>query len=459
MTISEQIKSVLTQRAGALAGMEALHATASEGEGRDFTAEEQTAFDGHKSSITTLDAKLDNLKSLERAQATAAVPVATVPGTPVATPETRVIPFKPFPGQAFTRYVGAIAAAKGNMVLAAMLAERWKDQTPEVHAVLDAIARTGMGPAEVYKAAVAAGTTTHATWAGPLIYAQNLTSEFIELLRAETIIGKLPMRSVPFNVSIPRQNSGVAAGWVGEGMSKPVGALSFDRITIPWAKIAVIAVITDELARFSSPSAEMLVRNDMIAAITLFKDQQFIDPAITATANLRPASITNGVTPVASSGITMVQIDDDVRKMMANMAAAGLPLTGLYWIMSPLARLRIQTLHTSQDLPAYPEAQNLMFKGYPVIESNVIPVVAGTPDTTYLVLVNPNEVYHAEDPVIDIGVSTEASIQMDSAPATPPTPLVSLWQQNMVGIKAEQYEYWLRRRLQAVQMLSGFNVE
>ena len=45
---------------------------------------------------------------------------------------------------------------------------------------------------------------------------------------------------------------------------------------------------------------------------------------------------------------------------------------------------------------------------------------------------------------------------MDSAPATPPTPLVSLWQQNMLGIKAERFIYWLRRRDGVVQVISGF---
>src|SRR4029077_15455181 len=83
----------------------------------------------------------------------------------------------------------------------------------------------------------------------------------IELLRAETILGRLNgYRSVPFNIKIPRQTAGATANWVGEGLSKPVSKLVFDQVTLPWAKIAVICVITHELARFSNPSAEQLVR-------------------------------------------------------------------------------------------------------------------------------------------------------------------------------------------------------
>jgi hypothetical protein len=44
---------------------------------------------------------------------------------------------------------------------------------------------------------------------------------------------------------------------------------------------------------------------------------------------------------------------------------------------------------------------------------------------------------------------------MDSAPATPPTPLVSLWQQNLLALKAERYIWWQRRRAPAVQVISG----
>ena len=43
----------------------------------------------------------------------------------------------------------------------------------------------------------------------------------------------------------------------------------------------------------------------------------------------------------------------------------------------------------------------------------------------------------ADDGQTMVDTSKEASLQADSAPATPPTPLISLWQQNLLGIKAE----------------------
>jgi len=64
----------------------------------------------------------------------------------------------------------------------------------------------------------------------------------------------------------------------------------------------------------------------------------------------------------------------------------------------------------------------------------------------------------ADDGSVTIDMSREASLQMDSAPTDPPTAatvLVSLWQQNLVAIKAERFINWLKRRPQAVGWISG----
>jgi HK97 family phage major capsid protein len=289
-----------------------------------------------------------------------------------------------------------------------------------------------------------------------------MTSEFIELLRPATILGRLPFRTVPFNVRIPTQTAGAAAGWVGEGLSKPVQKLDFSSLSIPWAKIAVISVITQELARFSNPAAEMLIRDDLIAAIGQFKDVQLLDPTVTASTGVRPASITNGVTPIAApADMTVAEIDTALVAALMAMNTALMPMTSPRWIMNGSLRIMLQNLRSSQDVPAYPEVASGMLKGYPIIESNNIPVVAGgggSPPTTMLVLVDASQILHAEDPVIDVQMSTEASLQMDSAPATPPTPLVSLFQQNLLAIKAEQYEYWVKRRSAAVQVIDDFPI-
>ena len=486
MSLNIRIKKLRADRAAILAKSVGLSDKASK-EDRLFTDDEQKEFDGYLAEVGTLDKNLEALLAQERLLAISADPVQQPGNDPNLipnTPDPRYAPgtergfggvrlldptvkFNPFPGQAFTRYVMAIANSRGSMATAMQIARRWENETPEVFKVLEAHNLTGMKMTEamVQRAAVAAGTTQNPTWAAPLIWATNMTSEFIELLRPLTFLGRLNLRTIPFNVRIPRQTSGALVSWVGEGQSKMVTKMDFDAITVPWAKMATIVVITQELARFSNPAAEMLVRDDLLAAIAQFKDQQFIDPTVAPVANLKPGAITYGLPAqnvIPSSGVTFAAIITDITKLVIAMSNQNLPMQNMVWLMSPAAKMIIQSVRTTMDMWAFPEMRvgDGTLWGWPIITSNNIPTSTATPGPAGLspiVLMDQSLVYYATDNGIDIETSTEASLQMDSAPTTPPTPLVSLWQQNMLGIKAEEYNYWLRRRDAAVGMITGFN--
>jgi len=212
------------------------------------------------------------------------------------------------------------------------------------------------------------------------------------------------------------------------------------------------------VARFSDPNAETVVRDDLIAAIAQYKDQQFIDPAITASTGIRPASITNGVTPITVTPPTSVwSVTNAVRQAIANMLAAGIVLRSPISIMDAGTYLTLWTLRTSQDVFAFrDEMAQGKFMGIPYIYSTGSPVATvPNPDEGQLILVEQSEVFLAEDPSVSVDVSREASIAMDSAA---PTALTSLWQNNLVGLRAEQGAYWLKRRAAAVQLITGIDI-
>jgi hypothetical protein len=58
------------------------------------------------------------------------------------------------------------------------------------------------------------------------------------------------------------------------------------RVTLGIAKAAGIIVISEELAKISNPSAEAVVRNDMIKGMAQYLDLQFIDPTVAAVTNV-----------------------------------------------------------------------------------------------------------------------------------------------------------------------------
>jgi HK97 family phage major capsid protein len=208
----------------------------------------------------------------------------------------------------------------------------------------------------VLKAAVAAGSTSDATWAGPLLPYNDMASEFIELLRPMTILGKMQdsMRRVPFNVRMPRQTAGASSGWVGQGLSKPVGALAFDTVSLPWSKIAVIIALTEELVRFSSPSAVAVCQNDMTESISQYMNEQFISPSVAASSGVRPASVLNGVTATPSTGSTVAAIMTDVSTLVNRFLSANATPRRGYWIMNPRTALYLSLLRTAQDVFAFP---------------------------------------------------------------------------------------------------------
>jgi HK97 family phage major capsid protein len=448
MSLSKQIEALRKQRTTQIDALSAISilADGDESSMRLLTPEEQKEFDKVKAGIDDIDQTISRLLAAEKAIAEKAQPVQH-PLVPLVEPQPRKA-FKAFQAQAFTRYCMALAVGRGNLMQSLEVSKRWDEETPEVGAIL--------------RAAVAAGTTTDPAWAAPLVNYTVMTSEFIEFLRPMTILGQMSgFRSVPFNIKIPRQTAGATANWVGEGLSKPVSPLAFDQVTIPFAKVAVIAVITQELARFSSPSAEMLVRDDLASAIAQFLDTQFIDPAVTASAGLRPASITNGVTAIPSTGSTVAAVTTDVQKAMARMISGLGAVSRPVWVMNPSAAMFLSTMRTAQDIFAFPgmggvsggQQTGLNLMGVPVILSGNVAVSAGLSN---LILVDQSQILVADDGQVTVDTSTEAAVQLDSAPASPPTPLVSFWQQNLLGIKAERFIYWLRRRLHAVEIITGF---
>lgn len=344
-------------------------------------------------------------------------------------------------GTAFTRYVALLAVAKGNLMQAEVLANNLYKDMPEL--------------GQVMKAAVAAGTTSDTTWAGPLVQYQDMVGEFIELLRPQTIIGRLTaVRKVPFNIRIPRQTAGTSGSFVGEGLPAPVQKLDFDNITLPWAKASSIVVITAELAKLSNPSAEALVRQDLMDGTAQFLDRRLIDPAYAGVANVSPASLTNGVTPTQATGATLGAIDANVRALMTTFANAELGLQTAVWVMSASQAIRLSMMRTNQDTMAFPglTMNGGTFYGIPVIVSNNV-TPSGSPGDQHIILIDQSNVLLADDGQMMIDVSTEASLEMNDAPSGGATSLRSLWQNGLMGVKVDRWIYWTKRRSAAVQFI------
>lgn len=447
MTLKEQITQHENSRAAKVGQRDAI-LEKSAAEGRTLDESESQQFDALDSEIRSIDGHLTRLASALKDSEKRAVPVTAANGRQSSesrngSPVVRVRD-NAEPGIAFARYAMALMACHGNRFEAMdYVRQRFPagDITDQVVIGLQT------------RAAVAPGTTTNATFMAPFVtttYAQ----EFLEMLRPSTLIGKIPgMRHVPFNVSMPAQTAGGSYKWVGQGKQKPVTNAQYASVTLGSAKAAGIIVLTEELVRQSSPSAEAAVREEMRAGIQAFLDAQFVDPAVAAVAGQNPASITNGVGGTAASGTTPAAARTDIAAKIAAFAALGYPLSGLVILMSESQAFNLGiAVITGTNENAFP---NLGITGGSILG---VPVITSQAVGNQIVVAHAPSILIADDGQIEIDASREASLQLDSAPMEPPDATVvftSLWQANLVGLRVERFITWGKARSTAVGLITG----
>lgn len=282
------------------------------------------------------------------------------------------------------------------------------------------------------------GATGEATFGAALVELQNLTGEFIELLRGKTAVDKLAarMRQVPFNIKVPSQTGAATVGWVGETKRKPTTNPTFGNITMTKSKVAGIVLLSDELVRFSNPKADQLVLDDLLKSTATFIDGQFFDPDKDETTD-SPASILNGVAAVPSSGTTGAAIEADLALVIKQVTDAGLTLEGATWVMSETRAAQLSMLRDALG-KKYFEGMNINGSK----ELVTLPVEISAAAVDKIVLVLPEQILIADDGSVDFAISSEATINMgtDAAPNW-----VNLYENNLMAIRAERYIRWKPR--------------
>lgn len=335
----------------------------------------------------------------------------------------------------FVRFALALAATGHEQSARAAFASRWPQSKS-----LDLIARS----------AVAAGTTTDADWGEPLSELNQLGAAFIEVTRAKSALGQMNgLRRIPFNVKVPRQLDVSQPTWTGEGQASRFTSLSFDSIQFMFAKLTALVAISKELAALGNPEVESLVSNDLGKAIAAMVDQDFLDPT-NAGDDISPASITYGAPSVAATGTNADAFRSDVRALVEQMHTAGCKFIMPHWVMSPAMRISLALLDGGL-------LRNGVLAEIPVTVTEAAIADGNSPDDQRLFLVDASEVMLA-DGGLEVGISNHATVQLDDAPDSPPTASttqISLWQNNLVGLKVQRYIRWEKRHGCAAGYITG----
>lgn len=299
------------------------------------------------------------------------------------------------------------------------------------------IVTTHFEDAPFQHAVVTVGSTTGADWAAPLM-APSLLAGFVPLVKAASVLGKLPVTPAPFNTKIAKQLTGSSTTWVGEGAPKPVSKHTYGNVTLPASKCSSIIVVTSELMRLTAPESATQLQTTIKDEVSVFTDKEFLGTAA-AVPNVRPAGILNGVAPITPTASLAADLATLVNTFFTNRPNALAP----YVVCSPATASKIAAL----DMGRAVTVNGGTVLGLPVVTS---------PGAGANCIVVDAPVVHVADGGLDLDITPDAMLEMVDNPAGPTaaTVMVSLWQDDLVGIRCERFIHWVVAAANAVQFLA-----
>lgn len=442
-TIQEKLAELRAEKAQLAAHVKTLTDTVLTGDGV-LSDEDNTAIEGHTANIATIDKSIASLVAAESLQLGTAQNVTKthgrVPGGMAIV--KKADPEEQFEGQNYTRRVIAKAVAfssQGDLTTGQVAEMRWGKSHPQL--------------VQTIKAAVAGGGTGTGEWGAELVQNDTrYTGDFIEYLHGQTLFDQLPLRTAPANVAIRGQDGSGTGYWVGESKAIPMSKADYSSVDLRNYKVAALTTLSKELLENSTPAAEQLIRDDLVASMARRVDQTFFSAAA-ASAGVSPAGILNGLTAIPSTGVTAEQVRDDIMALLAPFLAAS-NATGLHIVTTSALAMVLRLMRNPLGQSEFPELASgqlvigKLHAGDHVASGNVI-------------MLKPSDIYRIGDSGLEFSVSRDATIEQDNAPtgasdtpAASSANMVSMFQTDSVAIKMVRPINFAKRRASAVSYIA-----
>ncbi len=274
------------------------------------------------------------------------------------------------------------------------------------------------------KGAVSAGSTTDATWAGPLAASGGAAARaFLALAEHLAVLPRLGAVRVTGSVAGAVQVANATADWVGEHAAKPIRAMSFSAVSLTPRTLTTNIVVSDELAKIGSPGSLPLLQRALGVSLVAALDSALLDPDSGAIAGVRPASLTNGLTGITPVGDFQNQVGQALAAISGGAASRPVIIVGAR------TAVRLTSLRDLADA------------GIRVLVS---PAAADR-----IIAIDPDGVLFVDDGVElrrgapDLILDDDPDGVVQAAGAAPIH--TSLWQNNMTAIKALRRVNWAKR--------------
>jgi HK97 family phage major capsid protein len=235
--------------------------------------------------------------------------------------------------------------------------------------------------------ALAAGDAT----AGGFIVPPNFMTEIIELLRAQSVVRGLGPTVWPMpngTANVPKLTGGSTAQYTSENQNIGVSQPQFGALALSAKKLAAIVPISNDLIRYSSPAADTVVRDDLVAALGLRQDLAFIrgDGLVNTPKGMRYwAPAANILT--ANATVNLANVTFDLGRMVLALKNQNVRMIRPGWVFSPRTEMYLQTVRDGLGNFAYrPEMMTGRLWNYPYRTTTQIPdnLGGGTESEIYL---------------------------------------------------------------------------
>lgn len=282
-------------------------------------------------------------------------------------------------------------------------------------------------------------------------------NEVIELLRNMTVVRRMGPRSMGMpmgNMTLPFQDGSATGAYVGENTAVNATDASFDNFTMSAKKLMAVTSITNELLRYNAYGVDALVRDDLVEVMALTEDSQLLRGTGSATAptSLLEIATSNSAVytsaPTAPLAPTIAEVDSETGQLMLHLKEANIVLRSCYWVMAPRVAQYLSQLRDGNGNKAYPTIDsNGTFRGWPIIESNQVPINLGTgTDESEIYFVSGPQLILADTRRMDVLTTDTGSYQVTGS-------LVSTFANDVTAIRVISEHDFNARHNDAIAVL------
>ncbi len=293
---------------------------------------------------------------------------------------------------------------------------------------------------------------------GGFLVPPDYVAELIEVLRPATVVRDSGPRTIEMprgTMQMPRQNQVATASYGGETRRIPVSQQGVGQIVATYKKLTAMTPITNDLMRYSDPSVDALVRDDLVQVIARREDLAFLRGDGTQESPKGFRTFCLPTQAIASNpAYVLTTAAQELGGALNKIESANVPLNNLTWFFHPRTKNYLLNVQNSNGFYVYREEMTLSktLLGIPWKTTTQIPTnltVGGNSDCSEIYLVSMDQAMLFDSMRLEIAVSREGMyFDGDGNP-------VSVFQSDQTLIRAISEHDFHMRHDEAIATVTG----